>query len=94
MGSGSLNRLVFMIAMLEWLGCGLGIAGALALALNRPWSGLGWLLFVASNICWISFGLLTGAAGLVTMQIAMTGTSLVGIHRWLIQPHRKRKEDV
>jgi hypothetical protein len=83
-----------MIATLEWLGCALGIAGALALALNRPWSGLGWLLFVGSNVCWISFGLLTGAMGLVTMQIAMTGTSVLGIHRWLIQPNRNRQEDL
>jgi hypothetical protein len=31
--------------------------------------------------------------GLVTMQIAMTATSVLGIHRWLIQPNRRRKEE-
>jgi len=81
-----------MVSLLEWLGCALGIAGALALALNRPWSGLGWILFVASNACWISFGLLTGAMGLVTMQIAMTGTSVLGIYRWLIRPVLHQRE--
>lgn len=75
-----------MLDLLQWTGCVLGVGGALLLALNRPCSGAGWLLFLASNGSWICFGVLTGAAGLVTMQLAFTVTSLVGIYRWLVRP--------
>jgi hypothetical protein len=75
-----------MILFLEWFGCVLGIVGAALLALNNRWSGYGFVLFLVSNVVWIAFGVLTGANGLVTMQIAFSGTSLMGIWQWLIKP--------
>lgn len=71
-----------MVGYMEWIGCGFGAFGALLLALNRPYSGWGFVAFLASNVCWVAFGLATGAAGLVAMQVVMTATSVLGIYRW------------
>lgn len=73
-----------MVVYLEWIGCAFGALGALLLALNKPYSGWGFVAFLASNGCWIGFGLATGAAGLVSMQAVMTATSLLGIYRWMV----------
>ena len=69
----------------EWGGCLFGIIGASLVALNNRYSGYGFVAFLASNVCLITFGILTNAYGLVTMQIVFTGTSLFGIWRWLIK---------
>lgn len=76
-----------MVGYMEWIGCGFGAFGALLLAMNRPYSGWGFVAFLASNVCWMVFGVATGAMGLVAMQMVMTGTSLLGIYRWM--PVRK-----
>lgn len=81
-----------MVDLLQWSGCLLGAGGALLLALNRPCSGVGWLLFLASNAAWIWYGILTAAPGLVTMQLVFTATSALGIYRWLLRPLMKAKE--
>ena len=75
---------------LQWMGCGLGALGSFLLALNRPFSGWGFVLFLASNAFWIAYALLVPTPGLLIMQIAFTGTSLLGIWRWLFssQPER------
>lgn len=76
-----------MLTIIEWMGCALGVLGAGLLAMNNRWSGYGFVLFLGSNVAWIVFGVLTGAMGLVTMQIVFTMTSMVGIWQWLIRPH-------
>jgi len=86
-----------MTTGLEWAGCVLGAVGALLLAMNRPYSGWGWIAFLGSNACWIVFGLTTGLAALVAMQVVMTVTSLLGVYRWLLRApasvhFRARKE--
>lgn len=60
--------------------------GALMLALNNQTSGYGFVAFLASNVCWLIFGWLTSAPGLVVMQLVFSVTSGLGIWRWLIQP--------
>lgn len=79
-----------MVHVLEWLGCIFGVTGAAYLARNSRWSGYGFIFFLASNVAWISFGIMTDAYSMLVMQCAFTITSLVGIRRWLIQP---RKDD-
>lgn len=74
-----------MTTSLEWAGCVLGVVGALLLAVNKPFSGWGWIAFLGSNGCWIAFGLASGLAALVTMQLVMTATSLLGVYRWLLR---------
>ncbi len=39
--------------------------GALLLALNNRLSGWGFVSFLASNVCWIGFGVMTDALGLI-----------------------------
>ncbi len=65
-----------------WLGFAFGAPGALLLALNVAWSGWGWWAFLASNIAWITFALLTGEASLLLQQLVFMGTTLVGLWRW------------
>ncbi len=69
---------------LEWAGCATGLLGAWLLALNNRLSGWGFAAFLVSNVLWIAFGVATGAAGLVVMQVGFTATSLLGMYRWLI----------
>ena len=66
-------------SVVEWGGAVFGIVGAALVAMNNRYSGYGFVAFLASNACLITFGILTSAFGLVTMQIVFTGTSLVGI---------------
>lgn len=73
------------VSVVEWGGAAFGIVGAALVAMNNRYSGFGFVAFLASNACLITFGILTSAFGLVTMQIVFTGTSLVGIWRWLLK---------
>ncbi len=68
--------------LLEWLGCMTGLLGAMLLALNNRYSGYGFVAFLASNVCWVMYGMLGGAWGLVVMQLGFTATSLLGLYRW------------
>jgi hypothetical protein len=74
------------IDILQWAGCFLGALGSLMLALNNRTSGYGFVVFLASNVCWMAFGWLTNAPGLVVMQLVFSVTSGLGIWRWLVQP--------
>lgn len=70
-------------ARLDWIGCIAALAGAGLLAANIERSPYGWWLFLLSNVAWIAFGLRTRTWSLVVMQIGFTGTSMLGIWRWL-----------
>ena len=86
------------LGVLEWVGAIGGGAGALLLAFNHRWSGYGFVLFLASNAAWMTYGVMTHTFGMVTMQIVCTGTSLLGIWRWLVKPRlgrsRRYREDL
>lgn len=71
---------------LQWIGCAMGLGGSLLLALNCRVSGWGFVLFLVSNVFWISFGLLTDAPGIVVMNLGFSGTSLMGVWKWLVLP--------
>ncbi|WP_284155516.1 hypothetical protein [Sulfuricystis multivorans] len=81
------------LGMLEWIGAIGGAAGALLLALNNRWSGYGFVLFLVSNAAWIAYGLMTHTFGMVAMQIVFTGTSLLGVWRWLVLPRLSRSRN-
>ncbi|MDK9702492.1 MAG: hypothetical protein OEL20_05080 [Sulfuritalea sp.] len=72
--------------LLQWIGCAFGVAGAAALAMRKSWSGIGFLLFLISNILWAAFAVLTESHGLLWQQIAFTVTSLAGIRNWIFPP--------
>lgn len=71
-------------AAVSWIGSLLGAIGALVLAVNQPWSGLGWYFFLGSNAAWIAFAVLARVPSLLFMQAVFTLTSLIGIYRWSI----------
>ncbi len=68
---------------MDWLGSTLGLAGAALLAANTTGSEYGWLLFLLSNVAWIIHGVRARTWSLVTMQAGFTGTSMLGIWRWI-----------
>jgi hypothetical protein len=78
------------VDLLQWLGCLTGVLGSCLLAWRSSWSGWGFVVYLVSNACWIAFGLLTHAPGLVVMQMAFTVTSAVGVWRWLVVPLQER----
>jgi len=67
----------------DWIGSALGLAGACLLAANIDGSEYGWVLFLLSNAAWIIYGTRLRTWSLVTMQVGFTGTSMLGIWRWL-----------
>lgn len=68
----------------EWAGCVLGLIGAFVLACNQQWSGWGFVAFLASNVCWIIWGLKRKANAILAMQAGFTLTSITGIMRWIV----------
>ena len=72
------------IEVLGWIGSILGLIGAALLALNVSISGYGWIAFLASNVAWITYGVLTKTYSLLVMQVGFTITSFVGLYRWLL----------
>ncbi len=77
--------------LLQWLGCILGLAGALLLESKTQFAGYGFALFLVSNGFWIAFGVVTHAPGLVVMQIGFTLTSLVGVWTWIVKPWQAKR---
>lgn len=77
--------LTFTMMALEWTGCFFGVLGAGLLAMNDSrWSRYGWLLFLTSNVFWIGYAWIGDATGLLVQQCFFTGTSLLGIYRWVL----------
>ena len=70
----------------EWLGAWLGLVGAALLAANHRYSGWGFLAFLLSNACWITYACLTSAFGLMAMQAGYIAISAIGLCRRLLIP--------
>lgn len=75
-----------LVDVLQWVGCATGLAGSALLAWRSRWSGWGFVVYLVSNACWVAFGLLTQAPGLIAMQIGFFVISGVGAWRWLVAP--------
>lgn len=71
------------LKQIEWAGSLTGLLGAALLALNSPVSGYGFVAFLVSNLCWITFGIITRSRPMIAMQAGFTATSVVGIYQWL-----------
>ena len=68
------------LRVLEWIGCGLGLAGAYLLAFAFDGSRYGWVAFLLANIAVIAFARGIRAYGLLTQQLGFMGSSLLGLY--------------
>lgn len=72
--------------LLELLGAGTGIAGAILLACKCRYSAWAWPLWIISGIAWIVYASATKTYGLLAQQAVFTIINLIGTWRWVIQP--------
>ena len=73
-----------MIAWLKWIGTGAGLAGALVIALNLPFSGWGFVLFFVSSTTWLAAAILQRDTPLAVLSAGYTAVNILGMYRWLI----------
>ena len=73
-----------MIAWLKWIGTGAGLAGALVIALNLPFSGWGFVLFFVSSTTWLAAAVLQRDTALAVLSAGYTAVNILGMYRWLI----------
>ena len=71
---------------LQWAGAATGVAGTMLLAIHGPWSKFGFLFYLASNACWIKFGVATKTPGLTVQNLAFLASSLLGVWFWILKP--------
>lgn len=71
------------LAVAEWGGAALGIVGALAIALNVPWSKWGFMLFLLSNILIGIYAWNAQASGVLAMQVVYGLINVIGLYRWI-----------
>lgn len=73
-----------LLGALKWMGTAAGILGAVVLALNLPFSGWGYALFLASSTAWTVAGWWMREGSIVALQGAFTGINILGVYRWLL----------
>jgi len=66
----------------EILGALFGAVGAYLLALNIGEVKTAYLLFLVSNVFWVSYALRKKTPWLLFNMLAMTGATLVGLNNW------------
>jgi hypothetical protein len=78
-----------MLPLLEWIGAAFAAAGTVLLALNGPRAGVGFMLYLASNACWICFAIAAGDRPILAQNFVFVASSCLGIWKWLIAPRRR-----
>jgi len=80
-----------MLETLKWAASLTGIAAAFMVSLDhgRRVTGMGFIVFVFSSLCWIASSLLDAEGALGTQNFALLAINLFGVYRYLI---RKRVE--
>jgi hypothetical protein len=81
-----------LIDILKWAASISGVAAALivSLDLGRRITGWGFVLFVASSLCWIAGSFLSDDEPLLSQNLALFAINLLGVYRYLIRkkaPH-------
>jgi hypothetical protein len=73
--------------VLKWAASISGMIAAfmVSLDLGRRVTGWGFVLFLASSICWISGAALTGDWALGTQNVVLFGINMLGVYRYLIR---------
>lgn len=71
------------LEIMAWCGSITASIGSLLLALNIKHSSWGWVLFLISNIFWVSYSVAVNQSPICLQNSIFFGTSLLGIYRWL-----------
>jgi hypothetical protein len=67
---------------LQWPAMVVTVAASWFVASRRPERrGVGFWLFIASNLLWIAWGVPQGAWGLVTLQVALAAMNIRGARK-------------
>lgn len=74
------------ISLLEMIGAGSGILGALTIASNTSFSPYGWIAFLVSSVTLTFFAIHCKTWGLLSLQLCFCITNLIGVWQWLIAP--------
>lgn len=69
---------------IKWFGTACGIAGALIIAMNLPFSGWGFVIFLGNSAAWLVAAYRQRDMALGLVNIAFTITNVIGIVRWLV----------
>lgn len=73
----------------DTIGAAFGILGTILLATNGKRAGWGFVAYLISNAAWLSHAIGSNQTPLLVQTLIFTGSSLVGVWVWLINPRRK-----
>lgn len=76
-----------LTTVLKWLASISGIVAALMVSLDsgRRVTGWGFVIFVASSLCWIAGAVLAKDGALGTQNVVLFAVNLFGVYRYLIR---------
>jgi len=74
--------------MVNWFASSSTIAAAILVAANISprASGIGFIIFTISSLCWIAIGVIDEEPALTTQNAVLTLINLVGVYRYLLRP--------
>lgn len=70
------------LSVIEWLGTGLQIVGAIWLALNVSTSRMAYPIMLFGSILWAIAGIETHNLALFTLNAVFASINIIGIWRW------------
>ncbi|MBN3776308.1 hypothetical protein G3O06_01860 [Burkholderia sp. Ac-20345] len=71
------------LLLVEWGAAISGVVGSEVLAQKTDYSPYGWLIWILSNVLWITFAIKRRAFGLLAMQVFYTVICIQGAMNWL-----------
>lgn len=72
------------LPVLKWFATTVMLLGVLTLALNAPWSGWGWVVYLVGSSSWVAAGTIMREPSIVVVNVGAIVIQSVGIWRWLI----------
>lgn len=69
--------------IIGWAACIISLFGSYLLAMKSDYAAYGWVVFLISNIAWISWGIHKRAWELVVNHLGFSVTSGLGVYHWL-----------
>jgi hypothetical protein len=73
-----------MLSKLKWIGTATGTSAALLMALNIPYSGWAFALFLISSLIWTGVGIASKDTPLWILNGVFVCIDTLGIIRWIL----------